>query len=179
MKRAFFGLAMLLALLCSARRASAVEGRGDVESDHVDAADDGGPRSAGFALDALSIATGWLGAELDAACGEHLVLGVEGDARWLWGLHGVRAVLGVAFFPQRFAFHGIYVHPRFTWNRVASAAALGGGITVGYAWTWPVGASLRLGGGIAYGKSIAGDGQVRIAFDRLGPMADADVGWVF
>jgi hypothetical protein len=167
------------ALLGSAQRASAVERPGDVESDHIDATDDGGPRSAGFVLDAISIAAGWLGAEFDVACGEHLVLGVEGDARWLWGIHGVRAVLGVAFFPQRSSFHGLYVHPRGEWIHAASTAALGGGITVGYAWTWPVGASVRLGGGIAYGRGIAGDGPMRFAFDRFGPLADAGVGWVF
>jgi hypothetical protein len=182
MKRVLAAVAFV-GVLGPAPRAWAVEARTDVETDHIDAADDGGPRALGVLLHPLSIATNWFGAEVDAACGEHVVLSVEGDARWLFGIHGLRAVLGAALFPQRFSFHGIYVHPVFEWDRAAaggaSAGALGGGITVGYAWTWPVGASVRLGGGIAYAKGIANDGPVTLAFEGLRPAADADVGWVF
>ena len=90
---------------------------------------------------------------------------------------------GSRSFPQRFAFHGLYVHPTFEWDRSAaggaSASALGGGVTVGYAWTWAVGASVRLGGGIAYARGVASDGTVALAFEGLRPAVDADVGWVF
>ncbi len=182
MKSVFF-LVTVAALVCATQRARAVESRGDVESDHIDAADDGGPRTAGFAVNPLSIATGWLGAEADVACSERAVLSLEGDARWVRGIRGFRAVVGVALFPQRFSFHGLYVQPRFEWDRAtaghASAGALGGGVTVGYAWTWPIGAAVRLGGGIAYGKGSAGDGRVTLVFAGLHPVVDADLGWVF
>jgi hypothetical protein len=182
MKRA---LSMLAAagLLVAAGPARAVEGRGDVETDRVDAADDGGPRAAGLLVHPLAIATGWLGAEVDATCSEQVVLTVEGDARWVFGVHGLRAALGVALFPQRFAFHGLYVHPSVEWDRATAggvaASALVGGATVGYAWTWPVGASVRLGGGLAYAKRLVSDGQAAFALEGLRPEVDADLGWVF
>ena len=71
-------------------------------------------------------------------------LTVEGDARWFFGVRGFRTLLGVALFPQRFSFHGLYVHPTFEWDRSTEggvvATAVGGGVTVGYAWTWIAGA---------------------------------------
>jgi hypothetical protein len=182
MKRALSLLAAA-GVLTATRRAPAVESRADVETDHLDATDDGGPRAAGLLLHPLGMAIGWLGAEVDAACGEYVVLSVEGDARWPWRMHGFRAVLGVALYPQRFAFHGIYIHPAVEWERSASAdapvTALGAGITVGYAWTWPVGASVRLGGGIAYAKGIVSDSQSTLGLEALRPEVDADLGWVF
>jgi hypothetical protein len=182
MKRVLAGVA-LCGVLGPAPSAWAVEDRTDVESDHIDATDDGGPRAIGFLLHPLFMATGWVGAEVDAACGERVLLSVEGDARWLFGTHGLRAVVGAALFPQRFAFHGLYVHPTFEWDRSAaggaSASALGGGITVGYAWTWSVGATVRLGGGIAYARGVTSDGTVSLAFEGLRPAIDADAGWVF
>jgi hypothetical protein len=182
MKRALSLLAAV-GVLTGARPALAVESRADVETDHLDATDDGGPRAAGVLVHPLGMATGWLGAEVDAAWGEYVVLSVEGDARWPWRTHGFRAVLGVALYPQRFAFHGIYIHPAFEWERSASggvaATAIGAGVTVGYAWTWPVGASVRLGGGIAYAKGIVSDGQSALGLEALRPEVDADLGWVF
>jgi hypothetical protein len=182
MKRAL-SIAAAAGVLAAALPARAVETRADVETDHFDAADDGGPRALGVLVHPLAIATGWLGAEIDAACGEHLVLTIEGDARWVFGIRGFRTVLGLALFPQRFAFHGVYVHPTFEWDRATSgavaASALGGGATVGYAWTWPFGASVRLGGGVAYAKSVFGDGTAAIAVAGLRPEVDADLGWVF
>jgi hypothetical protein len=182
MRRALSLLAVV-GVLTATRPAPAVESRGNVETDHLDATDDGGPRAAGVFVHPFVMAMGWLGAELDAAWGEYVVLSLEGDARWPWRMHGFRAVLGVALYPQRFAFHGIYIHPAFEWERSASdgvaATALGAGITVGYAWTWPVGASVRLGGGIAYAKGIVSDGPSVLGLEALRPEVDADLGWVF
>jgi hypothetical protein len=182
MKRAL-SMTAAATVLAAALPARAVESRADVETDHLDAADDGGPRALGVLVHPLAIAIGWLGAEVDAACGEHVVLTLEGDARWFLGVRGVRAVLGVALFPQRFAFHGVYVHPTFEWDRATGggvgASALGGGATVGYAWTWPFGASVRLGGGVAYTKSVVADGTAAFAIEGLRPEIDADLGWVF
>jgi len=181
MKRALSVVAISLVLTAS-RRSGAVESSNDVETDHVDAADDGGPRSVGFLLHPIGMASGWLGAEVDAACGEHVALSLEGDGRLAW-IHGVRAALGAVLFPQRFSFHGIYIHPTFEWNRVGAdgvaATVIGGAITVGYAWTWPFGPTLRLGGGVRYTKGTAGSGLSLIAWQGLGPQVDADLGWVF
>jgi len=182
MKRALSGV-VAAGVLAAARQAGAVEGPSDVETDHIDAADDGGPRAVGVLLHPLLIASGWLGGEVDAACGEHVALSVEGDARWLFGIRGLRSVIGVAFFPQRFSFHGLYVHPTFEWDRSTAggvtATALGGGVTVGYAWTWPFGATLRLGGGIGYAKAAVRNGETAFAFGGLRAEVDADLGWVF
>jgi hypothetical protein len=182
MKRALSTLGAA-GILAAAPLAWAVEGPGDVETDHLDAADDGGPRAIGVLLHPVAIAAGWVGAEVDASCGDHVTLTVEGDARWIFGLRGYRTLLGFALFPQRFSFHGLYVHPTFEWDRStavgAAASALGGGVTVGYAWTWPVGAAVRLGGGVAYAKEIVTDGQAAFAVEGPRPEVDADLGWVF
>jgi hypothetical protein len=180
MKRATAALAVA-GMLTSVQAARAVESAKDVETDHIDAADDGGPRSAGLLLRPIAMATGWLGAEIDAACGEHAVLTLEGDGRFA-RTRGVRAALGVVLYPQRFAFHGIYVRGLLEWDRVSAAnvaTVLGAAITVGYAWTLPVGAALRLGAGAGYARGKAGDGQAPIALQGLGPRVDADLGWVF
>ncbi len=186
------GMRLALALFAAvdaltvAPPAAAAETETDVETDHVTAADDGGPRSAGVLVHPLSMAAGWLGAELDAACGERVVMSVEGDERWMFGARGYRLDLGVALYPQRFSFHGIYVHPVVEWVRATGdgvgTSALGGGVTVGYAWTWLYGATVRLGGGAAYARALArpaGDGQGPIALDVVRPRIDADLGWVF
>jgi len=184
----------IAAVLTAAQTSRAVDSPDDVETDHIDAVDDGGPRSVGFLLHPILMAAGWFGAEVDASCGEHLLLSVEGDGRFAW-THGVRAALGVALFPQRFSFHGIYAHPTFEWNRVwangVAATVLGGAITVGYAWTWPSGPTFRLGGGVEYAKGTIGSGQALFARELEGstaplergegwrPRVDANVGWVF
>jgi hypothetical protein len=182
MKRALSLLASVAAVLV-APPVRAVESPADVETDHVDATDDGGPRAAGVLLHPVSIAMGWLGGEVDVAQSDHVVITVEADARWFFGIHGVRAVLGGLLFLQRFAFRGIYLHPTFEWDRVAAgdawASALGGGATVGYAWTWVAGATVRLGGGVAYAKGVARDGQAARSIEGLRPEVDADLGWVF
>jgi len=181
MKRALSVLAVS-GVLTASPRCAAVESSNDVESDHIDAADDGGPRSVGLLLRPIAMAAGWFGAEIDAACGEHMVLGLEGDGRFTW-VHGVRAVLGALLFPQRFSFHGIYIHPTFEWDRVGAdgmaATILGGAIAVGYAWTWPSGPTLRLGGGVRAAKGTFGRGAALLALEGWRPQVDADLGWVF
>ena len=180
--RSALSVLAIAGVLTAAPRSRAVERPNDVETDHVDAADDGGPRSVGFLLHPIGMATGWLGAEVDAACSEHLVLTVEGDGRFAW-IHGVRVALGAALFPQRFAFHGIYAHPTFEWDRVlangAAATVIGGAITVGYGWTWPSGPTFRLGGGVGYAKGTVGYAPTLIGLEGWRARVDADVGWVF
>lgn len=183
---------MGIALACGAAtvpiasRAGAVETSADVETDHIDAADDGGPRTAGVLLHPFSMAFGAfgeLGVELDVALGENAALSFEGDWVLLPGASSYEASVGLPVFPQRFAFHGIYVHPRVEWASETSGGesdrVIGAVVTVGYAWTWPVGATLRLGGGPAYDRALASDGAVTHALEGLHPRADVSAGWVF
>jgi hypothetical protein len=169
--------------LTTASRAVAVETRADIATDHLDAADDGGPRTAGVLVHPLSVATGWLGAEFDVACGENVAMSIGAAEHRLFGDRGDQATLGFALYPQRFSFHGIYLHPMAKWQREARAGVaettFGLGATVGYAWTWAVGATVRLGGGVAYAKALASEGEARLAPTGLRPQMDADIGWVF
>jgi hypothetical protein len=182
MKRAL-SLVTIAALLCAAPRARAVEGRGDVESDHVDATDDGGPRTAGILVDPFLMAMGWLGAEFDAACGEHVVITAEGSGRFFGEVRGLRGRVGLAIFRQRFAFHGLYVHPTFEWERATAAGltdrGVAGAVTIGYDWTWISGPTVRLGAGMGYGRGTLSDRLAVFTSAGFGPAFDANVGWVF
>jgi hypothetical protein len=167
------------------RLAFAVETNADVETDHITASDDGGPRTVGLLVRPLAMATGWVGAEIDAATGENVVMSVEGAERWVFGRKAARVDVGLALYPQRFSFHGVYVHPVVEWDLATgdalAASALGGGCTVGYAWTWPAGATVRLGGGLAYTRVLAAtpDAQGTFALAGLRARLDGDIGWVF
>ena len=182
MKQAL-SIVALAVVLFAARRAGAVEGRGDVESDHIDATDDGGPRTAGILVDPLLMAMGWLGAEFDAACGEHVVITAEGNGRFFGGVRGFRARVGLAIFRQRFAFHGLYVHPTFEWERATAAGLTGrgivGAITIGYDWTWISGLTVRLGAGMGYARGTLNDGLAVFTSAGWSPAFDTNVGWVF
>ncbi len=164
-------------------RAAGVETSADVETDHVTTADDRGPHTVGLLLRPLSMTIGWLGAELDAAAGENVVMSVEGAQRGIFGGNTVHVDLGVALYRLGYAFHGVYVHPIVEWIRAmgpgAASSALGGGFTAGYAWTWPVGTTVRLGGGVAYTRSLGTEGEGMAALEGLRPRVDGDVGWVF
>lgn len=173
--------------LTLSRPAAAAETKADVETDHVTAADDEGPRTAGLLVRALSMATGWLGAEIDVSSGPGVALSAEGAQRRVFGRRAYRVALGVALYPQRPSFHGFYVHPVVEWARTTgdsmAASALGGGFTVGYAWTWPAGATVRLGGGVAYARALGtppgSDPQASPVVEGLQPRVDVDLGWVF
>jgi hypothetical protein len=81
-------------------------------------------------------------------------------------------------------FHGLYLHPRGTWQRVhaggPSTDVVGAALTVGWAWTWRWGGTLRLGLGAAYDSALPGAGAAESPFAfGLQPVADAAAGWVF
>lgn len=181
MKSALTALGMV-GMLTTAHSALAVESRKDVETDHVDAKDDGGPRSVGMLVHPLTMATGWYGGEVDAAVNEHGVLSVEGEGCFT-GLHGFHVALGGAYFFRR-SFHGLYFRDTVDWARVAldgvAGSGLGTSFTLGYAWTWSVGPTLRLGGGfrLAY-DGVAGAQPSPLALNDVGLKLDADLGWVF
>jgi hypothetical protein len=122
---------------------------------------------AALALDAtvaLTLAGGWLALDPDRA-------------------HDL--AVGVAFFPARFAFHGVYVRPSLAAGRARAGGVLRdtvlGAAVVGYQWTAPVGASLRLGGGLAYGTwmGAAPSAAPPAPTPGISPQLDACLAWVF
>ena len=165
----------------------AVETRTDVQTDHVTAESDGNPHSLGVVVRPLAMALGSLGAEFDAACGEHVVMTVEGAEAGMLATSRTSAYaidLGVAIYPlgSGFAFHGFYLHPVVEWSRAMGsgpAERLGGGFTLGYAWTWPVGVTVRLGAGLMYAKTLEGQEPAATGIRGVEPRLDADIGWVF
>jgi hypothetical protein len=184
--RAF--VASFLLLVFAAAPARAVETLADVESDHVSAADDGGPRAWGFLVNPLSMGIGWLGAEIDGAVAAPVVFTAEGDAR-AFGINGYGAALGILFFPQGLAFRGLYIHPTASWAHEArdpiggragySATGVGGGLRIGYEWTALAGPTFRLGAGATYAIENRTGGGTTYALGGVNPQVDGLVGWVF
>jgi hypothetical protein len=176
--------AAALALAVSfAGSARAVETRADVETDHLDAADDGGPRSAGVLVHSLPTALGSVGVEVDVAFGANAALSIEGDWLPLAAIRMTTASIGVPLFPQRLAFHGFYVHPRLEWARASAqgtAVQIGGAaVLAGYEWTWLPGATIRLSGGAAYSKAMGAAQAPSPTLVGIHPELDAALGWIF
>src|ERR1700684_2302955 len=74
------GLFAALAVLgATASPARAAEGPGDVETDHLDAFDDGGPPSFGVLVNPLGALVGTFAAEGDFALGHAAALSAEGN----------------------------------------------------------------------------------------------------
>ncbi len=160
--------------------------RHDVETDHVDAFDDVGPRSYGaFARAGIAGGAGgglWgagtrIGAEVDVGLGDTVAASVIGEG----SPSGYGAAIGLPVFPGRVPFHGLYVHPRLTWRRMAVDGSLGSPVdcagvatTVGGEWTLRPGFTLRAGIGLAYDAPVTD-----LAGGAVVPTADAAVGWVF
>jgi len=164
--------------------AAAAEGRGDRETDHIDAFDDGGPRSFGLLLNPLALALGTVAVEGDFVLGEAAALSVEGD--WLPTTGGGAAygvTMGVPLFPWRVMFHGFYVHPRgmaaYATNGGLSADVVGIGGTLGWQHTFRFGLSLRVGGGAAYEVALGQQAEASFAVTGVRPLLDGEVGWVF
>jgi hypothetical protein len=165
------GVALALAVHGIPRRVLAAEGATDVETDHLDAADDGGPRAWAVVLRPFERDLGVVGAELGVAIGPRTPFTLEVRWRATDPIAACGIAAGVSIFPTRLAFHGFYVHPRVeAWGTptLGTPAVIGAGALVGYEWTAPVGATLRLGGGLAYAPPR-----------HLTPELDAAVGWVF
>jgi hypothetical protein len=162
--------------------ARAAETPRDVETDHLDAFDDGGPPSFGLLVNPLAALLGTFGAEGDFVLGDAAALSVEGDWLSTGGTTGWAATVGLPIFPWRTIFHGFYVHPRATAALAISGGAplevLGIGATAGWQQTWRFGFTLRVGGGVAYehglGQDVAG-----IALLGIRPLLDGEIGWVF
>lgn len=135
--------------------------------------DDAPDRAVAVYANPLALALGVLGAEVDLALARHVALSLEGARYAIDGVvaHGVG--VGAIVFPTHGAFEGLFVHPEIAYARVTGGGDLvSSGMTIGYAWTWDAGFSLRLGGGVAYDRSTAFASGVR-------PTLDASVGWAF
>jgi hypothetical protein len=183
MKAGIVGLLLSGTVLAAvASPARAAETRHDVETDHLDAFDDGGPPSFGLLVNPLAAVLGTFGAEGDFVLGDAAALGVEGDRLSTGGTTGWAATVGLAIFPWRTIFHGFYVHPRATAAMAtsdgASFDALGIGGTAGWQQTWRFGFTLRVGGGVAYEHAL-GLNPASVPFLGVRPLLDGELGWVF
>jgi hypothetical protein len=175
---------LLVALgVCRAAPAAAAEGRADRETDHIDAFDDGGPRSFGLFVNPLALTLGTVAAEGDFVLGEAAALSVEGDFMSVAGATAYGVTAGVPLFPWRIVFHGLYLHPRlmaaYATNGGVTADVAGVGGTLGWQQTFRFGLSLRIGGGAAYEVALGQDAGAGFAVTGLRPLLDGDVGWVF
>jgi hypothetical protein len=183
------GLLAVLAIASASARARAYDGPLDVETDHMDAFDDVGPRS--FGVFATSSASGLgsfgvkLGAGVDLALGDRVALSFRAD--WLVppGQVGRGLSVGAPIFVSGIPFHGLYLEPRIDWEHYASddlsldASAVG--LDVGWEWTWRGGFTVRVALGGSYTVPLgggAGDDE-RAAYLGPKPHTQAEVGWVF
>ena len=171
-----------LALLARASTARGAETKHDVETDHLDAFDDGGPPSLALLVNPLAVLLGTFGAEGDFVLGDAAALGVEGDWVSSGGTTAYAAAVGLPIFPWRTIFHGFYLHPRATAALATSNGApfdvLGIGGTAGWQQTWRFGFTLRIGGGVTYEHAVwLNPAGVTIVGVR--PLLDGELGWVF
>ena len=183
----------VFALLCTlpslplglARAARAAEGPRDRETDHVDAFDDGGPRSFGLLVNPAGVLFGVFGLEGDLLLADWAAVSAEGDfISYGGGATAFGATLGLPLFPQRVPLHGFYLHPRLSLARATTgtgetAGLLGGGATMGWEWTLRVGLTLRVGGGAMVQHVLASGDGAALPLEGLRPIADGNVGWVF
>jgi len=176
-------LSLLGALCLAITPARAAETPRDRETDHLDAFDDGGPRSFGLLVNPAGMLLGVFGAEVDVLLGDVAAATVEGD--WLsnGGVTGYGGTFGLSLFPQRVPFHGLVLRPQLSLARVDSdgstAELFGAGATIGWEWTLRVGLTFRVGGGAAFTHVVGGDAAASAGLEGVRPLADGTVGWVF
>jgi hypothetical protein len=177
------GIPALLLLLTVPATGRAAETPHDVETDHIDAFDDGGPRTFGLLTNPAGMLLGVFGAEGDLVLGDTAAVSAEADLLAFGGATAYAAALGLPMYPMRVPFHGFVVHPRVSLARATSEGAtvdLAGVIaTLGWQWTLPAGLSMRVGAGVRFDRAIGGDPDAGAALEGLHPVADGSVGWVF
>jgi hypothetical protein len=163
--------------------ARADEKGADVETDHLDAFDDGGPRSFALLTNPASLPLGGLGAEGDLLLGNTAALSLDVEGLAVGPATGASASVGVPLFPQGIALHGFYLHPRVfaarAWAGGSHGDAAGVGATLGWEWTIPAGFTLRVGAGAAIDRSIGGDAGAVSALVGFRPLLDGSLGWAF
>jgi hypothetical protein len=182
-RKSVAGLAVLLVVVSGGRFASAAEGKADRETDHLDAFDDGGPRSFGLLLNPAALVLGTAAAEGDFVLGDAAALSVEGDWTSAGSASAYGVAVGVPLFPWRVIFHGFYVHPRLMAAHATSdgsaADVVGIGGSLGWQHTFRFGLSLRGGGGAAYAVTLGQDNPASLGITGVRPLLDGEVGWVF
>jgi hypothetical protein len=112
MKLAAIALTLASAATAVSPDARAEDRRTDVESDHLDAFDDGGPRSFALLTNPALLLFGAIGAEGDVLLGDTAAVSLEADWLGVGPTAGAAATVGVPIFPQGVALHGFYLHPR-------------------------------------------------------------------
>ncbi|HEX8794389.1 MAG TPA: hypothetical protein VF765_25770 [Polyangiaceae bacterium] len=184
MKLGMIALPAAMALTAlSADVLAAPETRTDVETDHPDAFDDGGPRSFALLTNPASLLFGAIGAEGDLLLGDVAAVSLEADVLAAGPVTGASGSLGVPLFPQGVALHGFYLHPRLfaahAWSAGSHADVAGIGATLGWEWTLPVGFTVRVGAGAAIDRPIGGDASAVSALTGFRPLLDGALGWAF
>lgn len=184
MKLGMLVLALASALSAVSAQARADERGPDVETDHVDAFDDGGPRTCALLTNPASLFFGTIGAEGDVLLGDVAALSLEADWLAVGPVTGASASVGVPLFPQGVALHGFYLHPRVLATRAwapggSHGDALGIGATLGWEWTLRIGLTLRMGAGAAIDRPVGGDATAVSALAGFRPLLDGSLGWAF
>lgn len=183
MKLGMIALVLGAAVTAASAEARADEPRTDVETDHLDAFDDGGPRSFALLTNPASLLFGAVGAEGDVLLGDSAALSLEADGVMAGGSTGAGAAVGVPLFPQGIALHGLYLHPRVfaarAWSGSGHGDAVGVGGTIGWEWTLPVGFTVRTGAGAVVERPVGGDAGAVSSLVGFRPLLDGSVGWAF
>jgi len=176
------GTAVLLLTFLAPAPALAAEGPNDRETDHLDAFDDGGPRTFGLLVNPAGVLFGVFGAEADFLLGDVAAVSAEGDYYALGGTTALGGTLGMPLFPQGVPFHGMVVHPMLSAVRATGSGStawlLGGGATIGWEWTLRIGLTFRAGAGAMFSGPVSGD-ATGLAIAGVRPVADGTLGWVF
>jgi len=183
MKLGMVVLALASVFILVSAEALASEKGADVETDHLDAFDDGGPRSFALLTNPASLLVGALGAEGDVLLGDTAALSLEADWLVVGPATGASASVGVPLFPQGVALHGFYLHPRLfaarAWAGGSHGDVAGAGATLGWEWTLRIGLTIRAGAGAAIDRPVGGDGSVVSPMVGFRPLLDGSVGWAF
>jgi hypothetical protein len=160
-------------------------------ADRTDETAEEATRSLALLCGPLAMAVGVFGAEADFALTHRIALAVEGAVYGLGPEPGMAVGTGVAFFPLRTVFHGLYLEPRVVFARrfrespwavdwTTDVVGLGG--TAGWQWTWDYGFTVRLGAGaMSYfgGSGAVVQSSLPIAGTDAVLVADASLGWAF
>lgn len=181
MKLGLAGCVLAAMILPAAARAA--EGPQDVETDHRDAFDDGGPRTFGLLTNPAGMLLGVFGAEGDLVVADTAALSAEADVLAAGGATALGGTIGMPLYPMGVPFHGFVIHPRLSLLHASTGEAtvnLAGVVaTLGWQWTLPAGLTLRAGGGVRLDRPIGGDTGATLGLEGLHPVADGSVGWVF
>jgi hypothetical protein len=158
----------------------AAERPSGVETDHLDAYDDGGKPSVAILASPGSLLQGTWAGELDVALADAAALSLEADVIGLRTATAYGGAIGLPLFFERVRFHGLYVAPRVLGSIATggSGATVGAGATLGWEETWRFGLSMKGGIGVLYETPLSSDTSSSLVLN-IRPLVDAAVGWAF